>query len=141
MSQVESPTPAPDRPLSRIPFSPQAEASIRALSGWMQVAAVVSILGAIAKLVSAFTPRYQPGHIVDAFITFLIGLWIYQAGTAFRQVATTDVADQRYLMEGFTHLRKVFLLESILVIISLAFLVIALIVMTVFMVSHGPRAA
>jgi hypothetical protein len=44
-------------------------------------------------------------------------------------------------MEGFTHLRKVFLLESILVIISLAFLVIALIVMTVFMVSHGPRAA
>ena len=131
----------PERPLSRIPFSPQAEASIRALAGWMQVAAVVSVLGAIGKLVSAFTPRYQPGHVIDAFITFLIGVWIYQAGAAFRRVAATDVADQRDLMEGFTHLRRVFLLESILVIISLASLVIALIIMTVFMVSHGPRAA
>jgi len=131
--------PSPERPLSRIPFSPQAEAGIRALAGWMQIAAVVDILAAVGKLINTFAPKYQPGHIVDAILTLLIGVWVYQAGTAFRQVATTDVADQRYLMDGFSQLRKVFLLQSALIIISLAFLVIALTVMTVFMVAHGPR--
>jgi hypothetical protein len=139
MSAANEPSPAPAGPLSRIPFSAQAEASIRALSNWMQVAAGISILAAIAKLVSAFTPRYQPGHIIDAFITLLIGVWVYQAGAAFRRVATTDVADQRYLMEGFTLLRMVFLLQSLMVIVALATLVIALVVVTVFMATHGSR--
>jgi Family of unknown function (DUF5362) len=139
VSYAEPPTGEPDRPLTRIPFSPRAEANIRALAGWMQVAAVVSIVAGIVKAVSAFVPRYQPGHIVDAIVSLLIGVWIYQAGTAFRRVATTDVADQQFLMDGFTQLRKVFLLQSVLIIITLAFVVIALTVAAVTAVSHSPR--
>jgi hypothetical protein len=67
----------------------------------------------------------------------LIGLWIYQAGTAFRQVATTDTADQRHLMEGFRLLRRVFLLESVLVIVVLTMLVIALVVVTLVVATRG----
>jgi hypothetical protein len=106
----------------------------------MQVAAVISILGAVAKVVSAFTPRQDFSKLIDAALTLLIGVWIYQAGTAFRKVTITDTADQRHLLEGFILLRRVFLLQSILVIIALTFLVIALVVITLMMATHG-RAA
>ena len=137
MPDETSPVPTPEAPLGRIPFSPRQEASLRALCNWMQIAAVISLVGAVAKVVSAFTPRQDFGKLIDAVLTFLIGLWIYQAGTAFRKVVTTDTADQRHLMEGFTLLRRVFLLQSILVIIVLTFLVIALVVVTLVMVTRG----
>jgi Family of unknown function (DUF5362) len=137
MSDADSLSPSPEGPLARIPFGPRAEASLRALCNWMQIAAVISIVGAVFKVVSAFTPRHDLSKLVDAVITFLIGLWIYQAGTAFRKVVATDTADQRHLMEGFTLLRRVFLLQSILVIIVLAFLVIALIVGVLVFAARG----
>lgn len=131
MPEMPNASPAPEGPLSRIPFSSRQEASIRALCNWMQIAAVFSLLAAASKFVSAFTPRQDFSKLIDAVLTLLVGLWIYQAGTAFRKVATTDTADQRHLMEGFSLLRRVFLLQSILVIIALTFLVIVLIVATV----------
>ena len=137
MPDETSPVPTPEAPLSRIPFSPRQEASLRALCNWMQIAAVFTIVGAVGTLVSAFTPRFDGGKIINAVISFLIGLWIYQAGTAFRQVATTDTADQRHLMEGFRLLRSVFLLQSILVIVVLALLVIALVTVTVVLAARG----
>jgi hypothetical protein len=140
MSQSQFPSAIGEAPLRRIPFTAGQEASIRALCNWMQIAAVVSIIGAIGKFVSAFTPRQDFGKVIDAAITFLIGLWIYQAGTAFRRVITTDEADQRHLMEGFTLLRRVFLLQSILLIIVFAFLVIALAAITLMMAAHGSVA-
>jgi hypothetical protein len=138
MPDTENSSSAPERPLTRIPFTARDEASIQALSYWMQIAAVISIVGAVFKLISAFTPRLDLGKIIDAVITFLIGLWIFQAGTAFRKVATTDTGDQRHLMEGFTLLRRVFLLQSILVIIVLAFLVVALVIAVVVVAARSP---
>jgi len=137
VSQTGNPSPTLEGPLSRIPFTARTEASIRALCNWMQIAAVFSILGAVAKLISAFTPRQDFGKLIDAVVTLLIGLWIYQAGTAFRKVVTTDTADQRYLMEGFALLRRVFLLQSILVILALTFLVMALVIVIVVMATRS----
>ena len=110
----ESPSllPGAEVPLKHIPFSARAEASIRALCNWMQVAAVISILAAVGKGISAFTPRRDFGNLIDAVITLLIAVWIYQASTAFRKVVTTDTSDQSSLMEGFTLLRRVFLLQA-----------------------------
>jgi hypothetical protein len=137
MSETPNSSPATEAPLSRIPFTARQEASIRALCNWMQIAAVISVIGAVSKVVSAFTPRLDYSKLIDAALTFLIGVWIYQAGTAFRKVVTTDTADQSYLMEGFTLLRRVFLLQSILVILVLAFLVVALVVLILVMATHG----
>jgi hypothetical protein len=128
-----SPAQAKPAPLARIPFTAQDEASIRALANWMQIAAVVAIVSAILKVVSAFVPQTDLGKLIDAGITFLIGLWVYQAATAFRRVAITDEADQHHLMTGFRLLRRVFLLQSILLIIVLTFLVIAMIVMALIL--------
>jgi hypothetical protein len=137
MSEGENLSRTPEAPLSHIPFTARGEASIRALANWMQITAVISIVAAVLKLVSAFTPRHDYSKIIDAVLTFLIGLWIYQAGTAFRKVATTDTADQRHLMEGFTLLRRVFLLQSILVIVVLTFLVVALVVLTLWIAARS----
>jgi L-asparagine transporter-like permease len=139
MSEGHYPSAILDRPLTRIPFSPRHEAGIQALSNWMQVAAVISIVAAVAKVVNAFTPRQDFGRLIDAAITLLLGIWIYQAGAAFRKVATTDTADQTYLMEGFSLLRRVFLLQAILVIVTLTFVVIALVAAAVVMALRGPR--
>jgi len=137
MPDEANPVPGPETPLSRIPLSERQEGSLRALCNWMQIAAVFTVVGAALTLVSAFTPRFDPGKIINAVISLLIGLWIYQAGTAFRRVAATDTADQRHLMEGFRLLRSVFLLQSILVIVVLALLVIALVVVGVVLVARG----
>jgi hypothetical protein len=139
MSEGASTSPATERPLSRIPFTAQAEANIRALAYWMQWAAIISIIGAACEFVSAFTPRQDFSKIIGAVVKLVVGIWIYQAGTAFRMVATTDTADQHYLMEGFTLLRKVFLLQAILVIIAFTFVAIALVVAVLVMATHGPR--
>src|SRR5438046_2839330 len=136
MSQVSGPGPAGEVPLKRILFSASAEAGIRALSNWMQVAAVVSILSGVVKFATAFGPRFNAGHIVDAMLSVLIGAWIYQAATAIRKVANTDVADQQNLMEAFRTLRKVYLLQSVLIIVTVAMLLVALIVAAVFMLPH-----
>lgn len=137
MPELHSPLPGSEAPLTHIPFSARTEASIRALCNWMQIAAVISILAAVGKGISAFAPRRDFGNLIDAVITLLIALWIYQASTAFRKVVTTDTADQSYLMEAFTLLRRVFLLQAILVILALTFLVIALVVITLVMLTHS----
>lgn len=140
MTEPESVLPVPERRLGRIPFTARAEATIQALSNWMRIAAIFSIIGAVIKLVSAFAPRHDFSKIIDAVITFLIGLWIYQAGAAFRKVATSDTADQRHLMEGFTLLRRVFLLQAILVIIMLTFVILAIVVVTILAAAQATKA-
>ena len=135
-----SPDPTSETPLTRIPFSPRAESSIRALATWMHIAGVVSMLGAVVRVVLAFTPRHDPSQLVGAVITFLLGLWTYQAASAFGQVAATDAADQRFLMRGFTLLRRVYLLQAILVIVMLALLVVGLTVAALFFTARAGAA-
>lgn len=128
---------ADDAPLGRIPFTPRAEAGVRALANWMQLAAVFGFVAAAAKVLAGYWPRPDPGKLIDAVLTVLLAVWVYKAGVAFRRVATTDEADQRHLMEGFRWLRRVFLLQSILVIVALAFVVLAVVLVAVVMVARG----
>jgi steroid 5-alpha reductase family enzyme len=116
-----------EAPLSRIPFTPRAEASILALSKWLRISAVIGMIGAVLRVLIALGVQNDAGQLIGAVVTFLVGLWSYQAAGKFAAVAQTDTADQRYLMEGFSLLRRVFLLQAVLVIIGLAFLVVGLI--------------
>jgi len=116
-----------EEPLRRIPFTPRAEASILELSKWLRISAVIGMISAVLRVVVSFMVRNDAGQLIGAVVTFLIALWSYQAAGAFAAVATTDTADQRFLMQGFSLLRRVFLLQAALVIIVLAFLVVGLI--------------
>jgi len=112
-------------PLSRIPFTPRAEASILELSKWMRISGVIGMIGGVLRVVIAIGVRNDAGQLIGAVVTFLVGLWSYQAAKAFASVATTDTADQRFLMEGFSLLRRVFLLQAVLVIIGLGLFIVA----------------
>jgi hypothetical protein len=129
-------TPTAAAPLTRIPFSPRAESSIRALATWMRIAGVITIVGAILKVLVLILVRNDLGQVIASFVTFLMGVWTLQASTAFNAVATTDVADQRKLMEGVSLLRRVFLLQATLVLLGLAILLVALIGVAIFVMAH-----
>jgi hypothetical protein len=123
-------------PLSRIPFTSRAEASILELSKWMRISGVIGMLGGVLRVVIALSVRNDAGQLIGAGVTFLVGLWSYQAANAFVAVATTDTADQRYLMEGFSLLRRVFLLQAVLVIIGLGLFVVAAIGAAIYFASR-----
>jgi hypothetical protein len=123
-------------PLSRIPFTPRAEASILELSKWMRISGIIGMIGGVLRVVVALGVRNDAGQLIGAVVTFLVGLWSYQAAKAFAAVATTDTADQRYLMEGFSLLRRVFLLQAALVIIGLGVLVVGVIGAAIFFASR-----
>jgi hypothetical protein len=97
------------------------------LSKWLRISAIIGMVGGVLRVVIAIGVRNDAGQLIGAVVTFLVGLWSYQAANAFAAVATTDTADQRYLMEGFSLLRRVFLLQAVLVIIGLAFLTVGVI--------------
>jgi hypothetical protein len=125
-----------EAPLNRIPFTPRAEASILELSKWLRISAVIGMIGALLRVVIALGVRNDAGQLIGAVVTFLVGLWSYQAAGAFAAVATTDTADQQFLMKGFSLLRRVFLLQAVLVIIGLAALVVGLIGAAIFFASR-----
>src|SRR5262249_36107277 len=113
IDDMTNPTNA-DAPLTRIPFTPRADASVLELSKWLRISAIIGMIGGVLRVVVAFGARNDAGQLIGGVVTFLIGLWSYQAANAFAAVATTDTADQRYLMEGFSLLRRVFLLQAVL---------------------------
>lgn len=121
-----------EAPLSRIPFTPRAEASILELSKWLRISAVIGMIGGVLRVVIAIAVRNDAGQLIGAVVTFLVGFWSYQAAGAFASVAQSDTADQQYLMSGFSLLRRVFLLQAVLVIIGIAVLVVGLIGAAIF---------
>jgi hypothetical protein len=112
----------------RIPFEPQDERAMASGATWARISAVVSVLSTLCG--SLFALQAQ-AHIdpVDAVveavtlsITLLLGFWLFRAGMLFHRVATTDQADQRFLLEGFVKLRAYF---RLVVILAIAALVVA----------------
>jgi hypothetical protein len=121
--------------LSRIPFTLAAEKQIATLSFWLTV---IGWLGGIAAgmiIVSLLLPSRNLGLLVDLIVYIAIATWSFQAARAFKNVATTDVADQAYLVEGFSKLRSIFLLQGVMILIGLAFLSAVLL----FLLLHAVR--
>jgi hypothetical protein len=134
MSDVPGPS-APGE-LSRIPFTAAAEGQIKSLSFWLAVVGWLNIIAAAGDLINLVTPQRNLGQIFNLILHVALASWSLQAARAFKSVATTDVADQAYLVQGFTKLRSIFLLQGILIIVSLAF--VAAVVL--FLVLHGAGA-
>jgi hypothetical protein len=126
-----------DRGLARIPFSVEAEGHIKGLSLWLSVVGWLSIVAGVGDLINLMAPARNVGHVANAFLHLLIGIWSLQAAKAFRNVATTDTSDQAYLVEGFTKLRSIFLLQGVLILVGLAFLA----AVGLFLLFHGLPAA
>lgn len=107
----------------RIPFDASDERAIASGATWAIVSAAVSIGSSLISVAIAGRPGGgQDGllsELIGLVITLVLGAWLLQAGLLFRKVATTDEADQRYLIAGFAKLRSYFRLVVILVILGL----------------------
>jgi hypothetical protein len=121
------------RGLSRIPFTAATEARIKSLSFWLTFLGWFGMAAGVVNLIDLFTPARNFGQIGNAVVHILVATWCLQAASAFKKVATTDVADQEYLVAGFRQLRKIFLFQGILILIGLAFVTAVLL----FLVVHG----
>jgi hypothetical protein len=128
-------TPGPGE-LSRIPFTAAAEGQIKSLSFWLAVIGWLNVIAAVGDFVNLVLPPRNLGQVFNLILHLAIATWSLQAARAFKSVATTDVADQAYLVQGFTKLRSIFLLQGILIIVGLAF--VAAVVL--FLVLHGAGA-
>jgi hypothetical protein len=122
--------------LSRIPFTVEAENHIRSLAFWLGLVGWLNVVAGVFDLLNLVFPARNIGHLFNAILHFAIGVWAIQAASAFKNVATTDVADQAYLVEGFTKLRSIFLLQGIVILVGLAFLAAVLL----FLLLHGVNA-
>jgi hypothetical protein len=119
MSEGLGTPPSQSTSLARIPFTAAQEARIRSLSRWLTVLGWIYI-GLVVLQVLGMLGTRNGGSIFGAVVQLFIGVWAIRAGEAFRKVADTDVADQDNLLLGFRKLRNIFLLQAILVMVSLA---------------------
>jgi hypothetical protein len=131
--------PVPSEPggLSRIPFTAAAERQITTLSFWLSLVGWLNVAVLALDVLSLVLPGRNAGNVVNAILHAAIGVWSLQAARAFKNVATTDVADQAYLVQGFTKLRSIFLLQGVLILVGLAFL--AAVVLFLLLRSAGAR--
>ncbi|HZW31017.1 MAG TPA: hypothetical protein VFF52_09940 [Isosphaeraceae bacterium] len=107
--------------LSRIPFTTEAESQIQSLSFWLTVVGWLNIAAVVINVINLALPTRNFGHLINGLIHLLVGTWALQAARAFQGVATTDVADQAYLVQGFTKLRAIFLLQGAIILVGMAF--------------------
>jgi hypothetical protein len=135
MSDVPGPS-APGE-LSRIPFTAAAEGQIKSLSFWLAVVGWLNIVAAAGDIINLIMPQRNLGQVFNLILHVALASWSLQAARAFKSVATTDVADQAYLVQGFTKLRSIFLLQGILIIVALAF--VAAVVLFLVLPGAGAR--
>jgi len=110
--------------VKRIPFGPQAEKQILALATWMQIYGGIMLLSSGLQFLSMFGSRQITG-LLNALIYLFLGVSSIDGAQAFRLVATTDIADMAYLMTAFRKLRGIFLLQGAMILLSLAFVLLA----------------
>jgi hypothetical protein len=131
---TEPVTPAPGG-LRRIPFTAAAEAQIRTLSFWLSVVGWINVAATVLDVLNLVLPARNVGYVADAVIHALVGAWALQAARAFKEVATTDRADQANLALGFTKLRAIFLLQGAMILVGLAVLAAVLLAVLLYNVN------
>lgn len=112
----------------RIPFQKEDEERIASAGIWGMIAAVTSIgstlIGAVVALMGKGTTALFT-QTISITLNIILGIWLLQASSAFRKVATTDEADQHYLLLGFAKLRAYFMMTGIIIIIAVSLAVLA----------------
>jgi hypothetical protein len=107
--------------LSRIPFTVAAENQIKSLSFWLTIVGWLNVIAGVSDLLNLALSTRNIGHVFNAILHLALGGWSLEAARAFKSVATTDVADQAFLVQGFSKLRSIFVIQGILILVGMAF--------------------
>jgi hypothetical protein len=113
----------------RIPFTREDEERIASAGLWGIVVAVTSLASALIGAALSVMSR-QGGEMFRGLLGLtlngILALWLLQASLAFRRVATTDEADEHYLLLGFSKLRGYFMMTGILIFIGFGLVVLVI---------------
>ncbi len=107
--------------LAQIPLGAAELDQFFRLARWMAACGWINMGLSAVELLNFFTlhtPK-NPATIVSALLKIAIASLCIQGARAFRNVAGTDGADQRELVLGFGKLRTLFLLHTIVMVVSL----------------------
>jgi hypothetical protein len=106
-----------------IPFAKEDEERIASVGVWGVIAAVTSIGSTVLSAVVALMGKGASAlftQVIAVTLNLILGIWLLQASSAFSKVATTDEADQHYLLLGFAKLRAYFMMTGIIIIIAVS---------------------
>lgn len=109
-----------------IPFTKAQEQTILTLVLLMRVGAIASIVRVVIVVAAAVYAGDFVSASVDSLLSLAFAILILQGATAFHKVATTDVDDQRLVVDGIDKIRTLFLIKGILNLIALGIATAAL---------------
>jgi uncharacterized membrane protein len=113
----------PTRGLSRIPFTRADEEKLKSLATWMTIYGIFMAVGAAYALslfvVGAINGQIHWPILVQSIVGGLVAGWALQGAAAFRQVVTTDVADQDAIVTGLRKLYALFLLKALYILVGI----------------------
>lgn len=106
-------------------FSPNENAVIHSLAGPVRFVGIMWIIFGVLSVVLAFRV-FAAGlggrgllALLQAAVPLAIGAWLVSGATALTNVVRTHGADMTHLMKALTKLRNVFLLQAILIGLSI----------------------
>jgi hypothetical protein len=111
--------------LNRIPFGPKAESEILALSFWLRTTGIVNCIAAVMNLMS-LANNLNAGPLINLALNAFLGMSVLNAAEAFKMIATTDRADQAYLVIAFRKLHNIFMVQAIMILLGVAVMCIVL---------------
>jgi hypothetical protein len=122
--------PRPPEPPTPYEFSDAHKESFRALATSMSFVGVCTFLfgllfgvGVLAELYEGFVP-YAIATAVSAAYSIVTAFWMVSAGRSLSAMLRTRGRDVDYLMDAVLHMRRLFGLQLVVIIVS-AFLVMA----------------
>jgi len=108
-------------------FDSSQNTLIGQLADRMKFVSVFFIIGAVLTIVSGLLGLEAGiGAIITGVGDFLIGIWTYQASTAFKRIVDTEGRDIENLMGALGELRKLYTLQYWVLMITLVALVLVL---------------
>lgn len=110
---------------SNYEFDNSQNVLIGQLANRMKFVSIFLIIGGVLTAVFGFFGAVEGiGEIISGVADFLIGIWTYQASTAFKRIVDTQGQDIENLMGALGELRKLYTLQYWVLIITLVALVI-----------------
>lgn len=124
-----------------IPFTKAQESAILTLVLLMRVGAIASIVRVVVVVGSAALAGSFVSAGVDSLLSLAFAILILQGAAAFHKVATTDVDDQRLVIDGIDKVRTLFLIKGILNLLALGIGVAALVLFVIGLLVLGGATA
>ncbi|MBP0028824.1 hypothetical protein [Roseofilum sp. Guam] len=98
------------------------------LASRMKFVSIFLMIGGVLTVIFGLRGSQEGiGAMISGVADFLIGIWTYQASTAFKRIVDTEGQDIEHLMGALGELRKLYTLQYWVLIVTLVALILVLV--------------